>query len=65
MTIIAEDGGGLTTSKPLMVFVENLNDNTPEISVPEIVYLEKNALPGQAIFSFEVRWFFVRMLWNI
>ena len=57
MTIIAEDGGGLTTSKPLMVFVENLNDNTPEIPVPEIVYLEKNALPGQAIFSFEVRWF--------
>jgi len=54
LTIIAEDGGGLTTSKPLMVFVENLNDNTPEITVPEIVYLEKNALPGQAIFSFEV-----------
>jgi len=37
------------------ILVKNLNDNTPTITVENIIYLEADVTNGDTIFTFEVR----------
>ena len=54
LTVHAEDGGGLSDSAELLIEVENLNDNLPNIAAAEIVYLDNGLSSGDVIIDLKV-----------